>query len=138
MKKKKLLPKYLNSFGFANLKPFWTISTNNISVLFLLPLKDGRIGTVINHQIIKIYNILTKKCDITIQRESNSDCKCLSENRLAVCSVYEEVKIRTLASPYGESSKQPVKIFSGNYDIRTMNYFRQKEIKFSFFPFYYS
>ena len=46
----------------------------------------------------------------------------LSENRLATCSVYEEVKIWNLAPPYGESNKQQIKIFTENGDINTMKY----------------
>ena len=160
---------YFNSFGFASLKPFKTISTNNFLVFELLLLKDGRLAAVLSDQTIKIYDVNSTKVDITIQRESNSasykiaqldngfivgwesDKKmsiysitkdsykkefetpnpheknahqimiALSENRLATCSVYEEVKIWNLAPPYGESSKQPIKIFSENADIKYEN-----------------
>ena len=93
MKKKKLLPKYLNSFGFANLKPFWTISTNNYRVLFLFTLKDFRIAIVLDDQTIKIYDIVTQKCDITIQREKNSHCMCAQLDNGSIVSWEEKKKM---------------------------------------------
>ena len=84
---------YLNSFSFGSLKPFWTISTNNFRVLFLFTLKDFRIAIVLDDQTIKIYDIVTQKCDITIQREKNSHCMCAQLDNGSIVSWEEKKKM---------------------------------------------
>ena len=84
---------YLNSFSFGSLKPFWTISTNNFRVLFLFTLKDFRIAIVLDDQTIKIYDIVTQKCDITIQREKNSHCMCAQLDNGSTVSWEEKKKM---------------------------------------------
>ena len=83
---------YLNSFSFGSLKPFWTISTNNFRVLFLFTLKDFRIAIVLDDQTIKIYDIVTQKCDITIQREKNSHCMCAQLDNGSIVSLEKDKK----------------------------------------------
>ena len=62
--------KYLNSFGFASLKPVIEYRENNERVTKIILLQDGRIAATSYDKTIKIYDLTKKQSDLTIVNET--------------------------------------------------------------------